>query len=205
MCEAAYKNISRGHGWHGTGATVASADYGISAHYEGAIRTFRDTTPSDHTIKRSNIDIVAKLVRNVAAVALPPKHLVSWASGYRGKRVDGRTCTTAQEVAGVVDELWPTSGVPIGEMFWLQVQGPCLVKSPYVAASATMDWSIGDWLVAVTAATSGATTSGRISIQDLTGATALLGAQIQNRIGQALSACTSANTNVDKLVDLKLF
>jgi hypothetical protein len=214
MCEAGLKDIARGHGWHGTGTTIASADYGISAHYEGAIRNFRDSTPGDVSTKRSNIDIVARLVRNVAPAdlgaelgVLTPKRMVSWASGYRGRRVDGYTCTTACEVAGVVDELWPTAGVPRGEMFWLQVRGRCLVKSPYVAADATTLWNIGDWLVAVTAATSGATTAGRISLQDLaTAATGVaLGAQIQNRIGQALSASTSANTNSDKLVDLRLY
>lgn len=68
-----------------------------------------------------------------------------------------------------------------------------------LAADATNLLPVGTILVALTAATSGSTTSGRPAPQDLTGATALLGNQIQNQIGTALSAKTTANTNADVL------
>lgn len=63
----------------------------------------------------------------------------------------------------------------------------------------------GTVLVALTAATSGATTAGRVAPQDLTGATAALGLQVQNRLGYALSARTTAQTNTTILVDKRLY
>ena len=67
-------------------------------------------------------------------------------------------------------------------------------------ADMSADVAAGGWVVALTAATSGATTAGRVAPQVLTGATAALAAMVQNRIGRALTAKTTANTNADMLV-----
>ena len=63
--------------------------------------------------------------------------------------------------------------------------------------------NIGDVLTALTAATSGATTAGRVKPQSLAGATSVLGLEIMNMIGRAMSAATTANTGANLLVDIR--
>ena len=63
------------------------------------------------------------------------------------------------EFVGVVDEHLPSGGVAVNDVFWLTVKGPTEVS---VALSGT-DVVVGDRLVAIVAATSGATTAGRVT------------------------------------------
>lgn len=79
--------------------------------------------------------------------------------------------------------------------------GPTLVLNDIASGAGTVI-AERDVLVALTAATSQATTAGRVAVQDLTGATALLGNAVQNAFGRALSARTTAETNSSVLVDL---
>ena len=146
-----------------------------------------------------------RVVRNVCVSGsggtttglLLPGMLVTFKAGKYGKQVDGYACTTAVE-AYPVDEFVVSTGVPINDLFYIVVSGPAAVNTS-LAANGEDVFSAASVLVALTAATSGATTAGRVSAQDLTGATALLGNQLQNRVGVALSASTTANTNVTKL------
>jgi hypothetical protein len=172
-------------------------------HLEGTLRVFRVKSISDKTLFISNSDLTVMLVRNAAAAALLPGRLVTWAAGYYKKRVDGYARTDAAVVAGVVDPYLPSAGVRVGDLFWLCLRGPTYCKTPLSAGASNLIPE-GTVLVALTGATSGATTSGRVAPQDLTGATAVLGGQLQNKVGVALSAKTTANTNVDILVDLQL-
>jgi hypothetical protein len=191
----------RGRCWHNTGATVAEADY--KTDYEGVVGYFADQDPAGTGVPRSPRDTVGICVRNVSAAKLLPKYGCSWAAGYRNRRVDGMTCTTNAEVAGYVDELLPSGGVEIGDLFWLMVSGRHLVKND-LAGGETNVISEGTVLVALTAATSGATTAGRVAPQDLNVATTVLGQAVMNKIGRAISATTTANTNADVLVELDL-
>ena len=192
----------RGQTWHG--GAVDSDAYGNSVDKEGFVQEFADeeaVTGMGAQTKASSRTTTCILVRNTAAVALTPGRVVTWQADYRGKRVDGYGTATAAAVAGVVDDKLPSGGVAIGDLFWLMVKGPALVKTS-LAGDAENVIADGDNLVALTAATSGATTAGRINGQVLTGATQPLADQIQNRIGVAMSAKTTANTNADVLVDL---
>jgi hypothetical protein len=81
------------------------------------------------------------------------------------------------------------------------MEGPAVILTDLAGADNNV-LNVGTVVVALTGATSGATTAGRVAPQDLTGATALLADQIQNRIGYALTAKTTANTNADVLVDV---
>jgi len=147
--------------------------------------------------------ICARLVRNVSGIALLPGYTVTWrdADGIRNKEVDGYARTTAAEVAGIVDPFLPSSGVRDDDVFWLIVAGPVLAKTS-LAGNAENVISRGDIMYALTAATSQATTAGRvISYAATTGTTTAL-SQILNRIGRAMSAKTTDNTNADVLVDV---
>jgi hypothetical protein len=87
------------------------------------------------------------------------------------------------------------------------VEGPAIVKTPIAGSEFNGDINIGDRVVGLTAATSGATTAGRVAHENITGSTqaadyTFLFDQISNRIGRALSACTTGNTNSDILIDV---
>lgn len=202
-----FDNVSQlpklGATYYGPNVTIDTNNYGVSVGVEGAEAAFNDVDPSNRLIKRSNRQKRCILVRNTSGIALLPKRIVRWAANYRGKRVDGYTTTTAAEAAGVVDEFLGSAGVRNGDLFWITVGGPSLVKTD-LAGGANNLLPEGTVVVALTAATSQATTAGRLAPQDLTGATALLAAQVQNRLGVCMSAKTTANTNSDILVDLHI-
>ncbi|SFH96981.1 hypothetical protein [Planctomicrobium piriforme] len=193
----------------GDGRTIASTD---AAFVEGARADFDDIAPGQAPgakVRRSNRRVTCILVRNVSGIALLPKRTVKWAAGYRGKRVDGYCSVTAEECAGVVDEHLPAAGVPNNDLFWIAVKGPSLTKTD-LAGGANNSIAEGDVLAALTAATSQATTSGRVAPwTGLTSAAAGTtdGTQAKyllNYLGRAMSAKTTAQTNQDILVDLAI-
>lgn len=151
---------------------------------------------------RSQHDVRCRLVKNSSGVALLPGYAVSFKADTNRSEVDGYARTTAQSGIAIVDEFLPSDGVPDGEYFWVALDGgPAMCKMP---ASEVADVSEDDILVALTAAASThSTTAGRVTKQDLTGATDVLANQIQGAIGRALSAVSSSSTNNDILVFLK--
>ena len=141
-----------------------------------------------------------RVVRNSAASTLGTKRLVTFKTGTGQGQVDGYCTTTAQSAYPV--DPWLAAAVAVNDLFYIVVKGPTLILTD-LAAGANNLLPSETVVVALTAATSGATTAGRIAPQDLTGATALLGAQLQNRIGVMVSAATTANTNTGYLVNVK--
>lgn len=155
--------VPRGRTWYGpeqtvpenssTGAvTLASTGFGTNMEHEGHPHVFQDFDPgaSPRLTKRSHQGVKCLLVRNCTSTVLYAGDAVTWGSGYRGKRVDGKCTTTAQEIAGFVDDFLPSGGVRNGDLFWLVVEGNCLVRTNMSNANAGM----GDILYAITAATS---------------------------------------------------
>lgn len=160
------------------------------------------STSNSATSPRTSHNVKVRVVRNSASFALRPGRAVTFKAGTNMQEVDGYATTTGQEVAGIVDERIAAAGVAAGDDFLIVVEGPSLVLNG-IAAAASAAIAEGDYLCALTAVTSGATTAGRLQTQDLTGATALLGAQIQMVIGRALSTVTSANTATQVLAFIK--
>jgi len=160
-------------------------------------------------------DQVMIMVRNQAATVLLPSQAVHWKSDWRGKRVDGHNISPGLvEVAGIVDPDWPISGVPIGEMFWLIVKGPCLCRMSLIAA-ALNTVSIGDFVHGETAGASTGVTTGmtdgklRMVTSTPTGVTGM--SLARNIVGIAMSAASTAHTGAAstslglKLIDLTLY
>jgi len=178
------------------GETIDSADLG-GVNLEGKEWVFEDVNPTTG-VARTGEYVRCRVVRNAAAIALLPKRVVSFeASGTEyGCRVDGYVTTTAAE-GYPLDEYLPTAGVPIGDLAYIVVDGPAMVITSIADMSA--DIAVGTKLVGLTAATSGATTAGRVHPQVLTGATALLADQVQNRIGRALTAGLTTATATEIL------
>jgi hypothetical protein len=187
------------------GSPINAADLGGTQH-EGKEWVFEDLDLSVRGAKpaRTNRQVTCRCVRNVSGGPLLPKRqgVYQKVGVNYGARVDGYVSVTAERSAGVVDEWLPAAGVPNNDLFWLVVKGPSRVLTD-PAGAATNVFNVGDLIVALTAATSQATTAGRVAPQDLTGATALLGNQIQNRIGRCLTAMTTANTAADMLVEVQ--
>lgn len=179
-----------------TGANRTITSTGQSLKLEGYRKEFNDrdsTITTGPNLLRSQKKVVMQLVRNVSGIALASKAVVTWATGYRNKRVAGYCTTNFQEIAGVVDEFIPSAGVPNNDLFWLTVKGPSLIRKSLAADASNLILE-GSVLVALTAATSQAATAGRIqpfiATSDLTNAVSC----ILNRLGRALSASTTNQT-----------
>ena len=198
--------FGRGETYHGTTETISST-YGESVILEGQIKIFRDTDPTDRKKPRSQRDVKAICVRNTSGFTIYAGRLMLWEADYRGKRVAGYTNTLNCEVAGVVDDHVGSGGVRDNDLFWLIVEGPCTALLSSVAADAVI--VAGNQLVAVTGATSGGTASGRFTqaLGTCTVTAATDGGQfdkICNRFGRAISAATTADTAITRLVDVRL-
>jgi hypothetical protein len=193
--------------YHGTSKTLSSS-YGTSVDYEGTVRSFPDITVSSGGMKTKNSGrtVTCILVRNTCSSSsgtagkLLPGRLVAWQTGYIGRRVNGYTTTDYARVAGVVDEHLPAAGVPQYDLFWLVVKGPTKVVN---ALSQVADIAEGDFLVALTAATSGSITSGHPQklVVASTDAVTVHG-QFIGVFGRALTAKLSSSTNSTFVVDV---
>lgn len=176
-------------------------------HLEGQDCVFLNTDPSTTINRRNQGDVRAIIVRNTSGITLSAKRVVKWASGYRGRRVDGYANVDHEEVAGVVDDHVGSGGVQANDLFWLIVEGECLIQTPMTGAGFNGDVAVGDILTALTAAASTGTTAGRFqrwngtfTATQTTDGT--LGNILANRFARAMSAKTTGNTNSDILVDL---
>lgn len=176
---------------------------------EGIIKTFKDmnytrTSGAQVNGYRSGGEVTCILVRNDSGQALLPGRVCIWKAGAVGKRVDGYTAADGLAnsrlaiPAGIVDEFLPSTGVADDDYFWLVVKGPALVKKSLDANTLTQ----GENVVAITAADSLGTTSGRIKSFLQTSNTTEMANQAVNKIGIAMS--TSATTDANVLVYVNL-
>lgn len=137
-----------------------------------------------------------RVVRNKSGVNLKPARLAhyqaSTLSNY-GTRVDGYCIVAADTPAGIVDDLLPAAGVVPNDLFWLVVEGP----TQFTNTATGTTFAIGDRVVpAAAGATAGDDLGGRVAVQSLAGATAVLGVQLQNTIG--FSGAVNAAVNNGK-------
>lgn len=184
------------------GRTIDTNDLGGLQH-EGKVWEFEDIDLSVGTVgakpARTNRTVKCLCVRNVSGIALLPKRLVVFQTAgtdgrYAAGRVAGYTSVTNQR-GYPVDEWLPAAGVPNNDLFWIVIEGPSLCITDLAPGAGNLI-SVGSFVDALTAATSGATTAGRVEIiANLTSSAAF-------RVGMALSATTTGNTNADILVDV---
>jgi len=181
------------------GGTIDTNDL-VGVQWEGQEWIFNDVNP--HTgVQRTESQVRCRAVRNVSGITLLPGQLVQFSTtaGVYGTRVIGYSNATAGEGYPVDEYLSSTTGCPNNDMCWIVIDGPAVIKTT-MAGDAGNLIPVGSWVVAATAAASThSTTAGRVEVQVLTGATALLANQVQNRVGRALTARTTANTNTDTL------
>lgn len=188
------------------GTTIDSGDL-QGVHLEGQIVYLPDTDPSDTKVRRSQTDVVARVVRNASGISLLPKRIVQYQAAYWGKRVDGYIKATTTPVAGVVDDHLPSTGVQNNDLFYLIVGGPCLVKTTNTTIVASTQGN--PWIGAVTSGASTADVSGSHDSGGITGFAETSNVTfathwLRNKIGVGLSAKVAANTNQDVLVSIDL-
>jgi hypothetical protein len=159
-------------------------------------------------VKTLQDDVVAIAVQNRSGATLLPGRIVKWSSTGTGKHVDGYT-TGAEpaRAAGVVDPWLPSTGVPDGDIFWLIVEGPCLVSQ--ASTTLTGDVAVGDILFAITASSAGAPEAGRFqrfggTFTQAQGTNGYILTLAANYIGRARSTANSNATNGLVLVDLRI-
>jgi len=173
---------------------------------EGLPVCYEDISYVDKATKVSGREVKAILVKNVSGIALKPGQLVTWATGYVGRKVDGYARTTGGKIAGIVDDWLPAAGAADDQIFNLIVKGPVRVKSP--TDNGGGDIASGDHLTADTATTAAATnstTGGRAAKIDAD-TTNLTGEYERRIIGIALEANLSSNTDAlfDACVDINI-
>lgn len=174
---------------------------------EGTVKIFKnlDYSASGGVLapRAGGEEVTCVLVRNDSGGALLPGYLVTWKTGYEGRRVDAYArLDWTHNIAGIVDEFLPTAGVADDDYFWLVVKGPVLAKMP---ASQVADVAVGNPLVSLTSTTN-VSTAGRVQVAAPGGTTNITNAysQILNVFGRALSAMSSSSTNANILINLNL-
>lgn len=141
-------------------------------------------------------------VRNMSGISLEPKRLVTFKAGKFGQEVDGYA-NIHTELCFPIWDRHPSS-IADKQLLYVVVEGPTLVKLSRDPAGDQITISEGDWLVNATAVSSQSTTSGRarkhsVPATSTADASEVFG-NVNNRIGRALSAKTTADTGADCLV-----
>lgn len=172
-----------------------TGDSSDAQNYEGHEYTFQDLDFG------AGIETRVRVVRNIAAVSLLPKRLANLATsgftnGMYGTRIDGYTTTQGAKGYPIDNKL--AVGVQPNDLCYIVVRGLAVVTVALAAGAGNVIVA-GASLAAVTAATSQATTAGRLALADYTGATLLLANNIMNSF-VAISAATTANTGADLLI-----
>ena len=156
----------------------------------------------------SACDLEAVCLRNNSGITLQGKQLVQVTRTGREAVKDVIGYGNRMTLPGlvVVDPFLPSSGVPTGYCFWGFIKGVMLLKTPMVDADYNGDVAAFAPLCCVTAEFTTATTAGRIANLTLPGQTGATTSALValNTIGRALSAKTTANTNVDILVAVNI-
>lgn len=180
------------------GQTLGVSSTSDGTGWVGCVKVFPDVNPSTGRV-RSNRVKKCVAVRNTSGAALLPKRVVRFDVTNAGKLlgdVDGYASLTNNELVGVVDEYLPSGGVAANDIFWVTVDGPTEVSH---ALSGTAV-AVGNRLAAITAATSGATTAGRVTPSGVGAATSGAGDNSLGVIGYAMSAGTTTGDAILALI-----
>lgn len=128
---------------------------------------------------------ILRLVKNGSGGSLTSEIVTfGTTTGWPGKIVDAQCNALAGDGFAVADEYYGVA-IPANEYFYLVEDGPGFFTTPDAATSVNVI-SINDRVVCGT--------TGRAHARDTTGATTPLASQIENVLGRALSAATTANT-----------
>jgi hypothetical protein len=168
------------------GQTLGVSSDSDGTQWVGVVKLFPDVNPTTGKIRSGRVKKCIA-VRNGSGGALLPKRVVQFSTTAGTacfSTVTGYATTTNAEFVGVVDEHLPAGGVAAQDVFWVVVDGPTEVA----AALSGSDITAGDRVAVITAATSGATTAGRVTTSGVGAATTAAGNNSLGVIGYACSA-----------------
>ena len=158
--------------------------------------------------RKTGRTIRARLVRNVAGVAVLGKRVVKFAeaAGYSDfETIDGYCAVKADAHLAFSDPNLPSAGCADDDIMWVIIEGPTTVLSPFEAGGFDKAIAVGDPLVGATGSTTGTSGVGRVSVGGVLAGGSLAATEAfnhsRNSLGRALSARTTGETNADILVD----
>jgi hypothetical protein len=184
--------FERGSSFYASGAKEAI--FSDPIHYLGKEYVFEPNSEQSSQANNGALDssgrrVRVKVVQNKSGVNLKPARVAHYkASDPYETQLDGYTFAVGDRPAGVIDEFLPAAGVADGDLFYLVIDGP--TKVTQLSASASI-LAIGDRVVPGTGTSATNDDAGRVVKQDLTGATATLGNNLQNVVGFAAVANNS--------------
>lgn len=188
-----------GSTWYNGGTIDTSNLQGVN--YEGKEYIIEDDPPTGPPTHRTYKYKRLQLVRNwsTGSVALLPKRLTNYAAGFHGRRVDSYSYLNAMP-AYPVDEYLPAAGVAYGDLFYIVIEGPALCLYDLAGTTAITE---GDAVMALTAATSQATSAGYVAEANFAATTTTGSLAANCQLGWAMSAVTSGNSGTGILIDIK--
>jgi hypothetical protein len=152
--------------------------------------------------------ITAMLVRNEAGFAILGKRTVKLkeSGGYGDlEAVDGYCAIKADAHVVFSDPNLPAAGCADDDIFWVILEGPTIVLTPFEAGGWDKAIVAGDPLVGATGSTTGTSGVGRVSAGGVLAGGSLAATDAynhaRNNLGRAMSARTTGETNADLLVD----
>lgn len=177
------------------GECDSSSEFAVKVGAENVFEDINFASSTGGVLTRlSGARVRCRLVKNSSGIALLPGRLAVFKAGTGFTEVDGYTTTTGKSPCAVVDEYLPPAGVPDGSYFWVVVDGPVSGLTS-LAGNAENVITEANPIVALTAATSQATTAGRMAEISTFAASTHHGSELLGVIGRALSAKTTAQTN----------
>lgn len=171
----------------GGSPTTSTAEDGLL----GEEFEFRDTTYGTGRMRRYRV------VRNSAGIALDSKRLAKLNAA--GNAIVGYA-NAPSDVGFPIDDALGTVTVATNDICYIGVSGPhaCLTD----LANYSADLAAGDYLTPQTAATSQATTAGRIVLQAITSSVTAAQTTARGVFARAISAAVTNATNTAVLVDV---
>lgn len=204
--------FERGATWYGGEPILApnSGDFMGGFNLEGQEFEFEDSQLPNGGYG-TGLTVRVRVVRNSASYNILPGQLCYFGTTRYG---DNSAVLLGTNVAGLAnteaqyclpaDEFLPPAGVRPGDLFFVVVNGPCLLKTAATPASGTVNISVGQKVVSCTGSGTTDGNEGTVIAQDIASATSdnglTMAGQINNAIGRAMSATTTTQTGQSILV-----
>lgn len=197
--------FARGETYYNGGIIDPSDPLGLGGvNLEGREYLFEVNAPDDPVgADPSGRQVRVKVVRNKSGVNLLPKRIARYRTNSDSPletAIDSYTTGVGDVPAGVIDEFLPAAGVPPNDLFYIVLAGPTQVITEDTGAVAV---AIGTILVPATGTGSLTADAGKVVQQDLTGTTAALGNNVQNKVGRSNAAATTNTATISIVAKIK--